>query len=262
MQYTFETPTPTGLVVRIDAGDVVVEARGVEQTVLDLSGPGADDAEVEQRGGEIHVVGPSSGGLFRSRHEIRLHAVVPLLSDLTTSLGSADVTASGELGRVSLKNGSGRVRVETVSGAAIAETGSGNLELGTVGGTASLTSGSGTLSVGSARAELEARTGSGAIHVGGAHHDLALRSGSGTITVGAVHGGAVQAKSGSGDVRIGVPAGLPTWTDLSSGSGRVSCDLDPVGEPAPGQAYVEIRAKTGSGSISLRQLQDDHQEGN
>lgn len=37
-------------------------------------------------------------------------------------------------------------------------------------------------------------------------------------------------------------------------SGRVHSDLDGAGEPAEGQDYVELRAKTVSGDVVLLQL--------
>ena len=53
------------------------------------------------------------------------------------------------------------------------------------------------------------------------------------------------AKNASGDVRVGIPAGVPVWTDVSSVTGQVHSDLQGAGEPAEGQDYIELRAKTG-----------------
>jgi DUF4097 and DUF4098 domain-containing protein YvlB len=69
-----------------------------------------------------------------------------------------------------------------------------------------------------------------------------------------VHRGRLTAKNVSGDVRVGIPAGIPVWTDISSVTGSVRSDLDGAGEPSDGQDYIELRARTVSGDVYLRQL--------
>jgi len=44
------------------------------------------------------------------------------------------------------------------------------------------------------------------------------------------------------------------WTDVSCVSGSVSSNLTGAGQPEDGQDYIEIRATTVSGDISLAQL--------
>ena len=62
------------------------------------------------------------------------------------------------------------------------------------------------------------------------------------------------AKGASGDVRVGIPSGLPVWTDLSTVSGSIRSSLEGAGQPAEGQDHVELRAKTVSGDIVLTQI--------
>jgi DUF4097 and DUF4098 domain-containing protein YvlB len=69
-----------------------------------------------------------------------------------------------------------------------------------------------------------------------------------------MHRGSLTAKNASGDIRVGIPAGTPVWTDVSSLTGRIGSDLEGAGQPEPGQDYVEVRAKTVSGDIVLKQL--------
>ena len=52
-------------------------------------------------------------------------------------------------------------------------------------------------------------------------------------------------------MRIGVPAGVPVWTDISTVSGRIRSDAEGAGQPAEGQHHIEVRAKTVSGDIVL-----------
>jgi len=53
---------------------------------------------------------------------------------------------------------------------------------------------------------------------------------------------------------IGIPAGVPVWTDVTTVSGSIHSDLRGAGQPEPGADYVELRAKTVSGDIDLREV--------
>ena len=54
-------------------------------------------------------------------------------------------------------------------------------------------------------------------------------------------------------MRVGVPAGLPVWTDVSTVTGSVSSDLEGAGQPADGEPFLALRARTVSGDIYLEQ---------
>ena len=273
MQRTFSTPDAISLFVAIGSGNVVLDAAAVVETEVQITGDGADDVTVEQRGDEVHITAPPRiGGLFSGRSGLDVHVSLPTGSRVVTKLGSADLTAVGELGTVALKTGSGSVRLESVAGDAEVHTGSGDVTLGTVerdlrvtsgsgdiqlgdlGGAASVTTGSGSIRLGAVAAEVLAKTGSGDLRVREASGDAALRTGSGGIFVEKASRGQLVARTGSGDVRVGIPAGVPVWTDIQSGSGQVHNGLRGVGEPAEGQDYLELRAKTGSGSVYLEEL--------
>jgi DUF4097 and DUF4098 domain-containing protein YvlB len=273
MQRTFSTPDPISLFVAIGSGNVVLNAAAVVETEVQITGDGADDVTVEQRGDEVHITAPPRiGGLFSGRSGLDVHVSLPTGSRVVTKLGSADLTAIGELGTVALKTGSGSVRLESVVGDAEVNTGSGDvtmgkverdlrvtsgsgdIELGDLGGAASVTTGSGSIRLGAVAAEVLAKTGSGDLRVREASGDAALRTGSGGIFVEKASRGQLVARTGSGDVRVGIPAGVPVWTDIQSGSGQVHNGLRGVGEPAEGQEYLELRAKTGSGSVYLEEL--------
>jgi DUF4097 and DUF4098 domain-containing protein YvlB len=79
-----------------------------------------------------------------------------------------------------------------------------------------------------------------------------MSTGSGDLQVRRASPGRLLAKGASGDIEIGVPPGLPVWTDLSTLSGSVVSDLEPLGPPAEGDDSLAIRARTVSGDISLR----------
>jgi DUF4097 and DUF4098 domain-containing protein YvlB len=132
--------------------------------------------------------------------------------------------------------------------------GSGDIEIGEVNGTAAISTGSGDVVVGRTGNAAVVKTGSGDASVLRAASDLTLTTGSGELTVAHAARGSIRGKTGSGDVRIGIPTGTPVWTDISSASGRVSSDLPSLGKPAKGQDYVELRLRTGSGDIEVTQV--------
>ena len=83
---------------------------------------------------------------------------------------------------------------------------------------------------------------------------LDVSTGSGDLKIGAATRGKVTAKGASGDVMIGIPAGVPVWTDVTTVSGSIHSDLQGAGQPEPGADYVELRAKTVSGDIQLSEV--------
>ena len=98
------------------------------------------------------------------------------------------------------------------------------------------------------------KTGSGDLQVNRSEGDVSLTTASGDLTIGTAPRGKVTAKNVSGDVRVGIPAGTPVWTDINTVSGSVRNNLTSVGKPAKDQDYVELRASTVSGDVHLRQV--------
>jgi hypothetical protein len=274
MQNIFSTPRPTSLYVEIGSGDVAVRAEDSDRTVIDVDGKYADEVLVEQRGDEIVVIAPKHrAGLFGSQdQDLRVRATVPTGSELATKLGSADVTVSGRLGAARIRTGSGDVRLDDVKDEVVVETGSGDLDIDSAGGelraksgsgdiTVSRLGGPGSISTGSGDVQIETATGpvavksgSGDLRVRDARADVELGTASGDLHVDRLHRGRLTAKNVSGDIHVGIPAGIPVWTDITSMTGAVSSDLEGAGQPAEGEDYIELRAKTVSGDITLEQL--------
>jgi DUF4097 and DUF4098 domain-containing protein YvlB len=273
MHKTFSTPEPVQLYVELGSGDLVAHAEEVDETTVDVSGQDAEDVVVEQRGSEIAIlVKNQRGGFFGGSREVDVRVTMPSNSRLATKLGSADLRATGRLGGAVLRTGSGDVDVETVDGDVQVESGSGDVSIEEVGGRlevktgsgdvrlqrlhgpGEVATGSGDVGIGSAAESVQVRSGSGDLRVREAQDDVALTTASGDLVVDLVHRGRLIAKNVSGDVRVGIPAGIPVWTDISSVTGSVRSDLDGAGEPSDGQDYIELRARTVSGDVYLRQL--------
>ena len=273
MQKTFDTPTPTDVYVELGSGHLDVRCEAVTQTTVDISGKDADDVVVEQRGDQIVVLAKQRRtGFFNTSGELSVHVTMPASSTLSTKLGSADISVRGRLGEAMLKTGSGDVELDEVAGNALLETGSGDIEIDSVegelriksgsgdieidslGGAANISTGSGDVSIGTANHAVQVKSGSGDMRVREARHDVALSTASGDLYVDRVHRGQLSAKNVSGDIKVGVPAGIPVWTDISSVTGSVRSNLKGAGQPEDGQDFIELRAKTVSGDVYLEQL--------
>jgi DUF4097 and DUF4098 domain-containing protein YvlB len=273
MERTFDTPHPVHLHVELGNGSVDVTAADVTTTEVVATGDHADEVRVERDGDRISVIGPKGrAGFFGSDPKIDLRITVPSDSELTTKTGSADQRTAGTLAGVKAKSGSGDIAVDRVTGAAVLDTGSGDITVNDAGadlraksgsgdvgvasvaGTVGISTGSGDVTVGATSAAAVLKSGSGDLRIGQAHGDLSLSTASGDIAVDTQHRGSVDAKNASGDVRIGIPGGIPVWTDVYTVTGRIGSDLEGAGQPQDGQDHIEVRAKSVSGDILLKQL--------
>ena len=272
MDKTFSTPGPVALYVSLGAGSLTVEATDTDESRVAIEGPRADEFTVEHRGRHLVVASPKGRflGIGNDSHVVRV--VVPAGSDLATKTGSADTETAGTLGDVRLKTGSGDVEVERADGALVVDSGSGDvrcheaaaevriksgsgdIDLGDVRGTTGISTGSGDVVIGAVHERTVVKTGSGDLELKRSEADVSLSTASGDLVIGHAPRGRITAKNVSGDVRVGIPAGTPVWTDVNTVSGSVASNLESAGKPADGQDYVELRASTVSGDVRLVQV--------
>lgn len=270
-EYQFETQGPVHLFTEIGKGSVKIVATDTTETRVEISGRDADQVEVRQDGDQLTVRGPRQRGFFG---DSRLDVVVTLPTDsqLVVRTGSADVTVTGTVGTSQIKSGSGDVEIDIASGALVLETGSGDIrveeaqaELKVKSGsgdvlvvdaaaTTLVSTGSGDVQLWTTRGPAVVKTGSGDVKVGDAATDVTLTTGSGDLVVDTARRGRMTAKGASGDVRVGIPAGVPVWTDISTISGEIRSTLHGAGQPRDGADHVEVRAKVVSGDIVLTEI--------
>lgn len=271
--HEFETHRPTRLYVELGRGSLTVTASETTATTVQVRGKEPEEVRVEQQGEQISVVAPRQrAGFFTHESGFDVVVTLPSGSDLAAKTGSADITAEGTIGSCEVKTGSGQVRVDTLTGPSLVESGSGDIEVGTAGAALRVKSGSGDVTVhhaedviaastgsgdveiGTSHAPAAVKTGSGDFHVVDAHSDVSMATGSGDLVIGTARRGKLTLKGASSDIRIGIPAGTPVWTDISTISGSIRSDLDGAGQPAEGADHIELRAKTVSGDITLSQV--------
>jgi DUF4097 and DUF4098 domain-containing protein YvlB len=272
-QHRFETHEPIALYVEVGRGNVHVRTTETTETTVEIAGRDADDVHVEQNGRQVSVIAPRQrAGFFGGDSSLDIAVTMPHASDLAGKSGSADLSVDGSLGTCQFKTGSGEVQLDEVQGPCVVETGSGNVLIENAGGAlrvksgsgdvvvrhaadaVSVSTGSGDVEIGTSNGPAVVKTGSGDLRVVDADGDLSLMTGSGDMVVGTARRGKFTVKGASGDVRIGIPAGTPVWTDITTVSGTIHSNLEGVGQPQEGAEHVELRAKTVSGDVVLNQV--------
>lgn len=193
-------------------------------------------------------IGPISISSSATRVDVEVE--LPHGSSVTAKTKSGGITISGEAGAVKATAGSGDVRLDHAQEVHLT-TGSGDVGARTCQGGV-VTTGSGDITIDEVSGdELQCRAGAGDVTL---RHTLLQRvsgaTGSGDITLH-LGQGSFECKTGTGDVDVTVPHGIPVWLDLSSGTGRVSKEIESLGPPEEGQPHLRISARSGVGNIRV-----------
>jgi len=185
--------------------------------------------------------------------------IVPLLltvrapagSRVTLRTGAGQITVSGRAGAASARAGAGDIALESVDGDLKLRTGSGSGTVRAVSGRTTAKTGSGSLELAVLGGPADIQSGSGDLRLGTVRADVLARAGSGDVTVENAEAGRLDLTTGSGNLRIGVHAGVAAELDLHSGSGRARSELE-VSDTAPGgtgAGAVHVQGRTGSGDV-------------
>jgi DUF4097 and DUF4098 domain-containing protein YvlB len=276
---SFTTAGPVALSVRFAAGRISVRAaedHGAATVDVRPNNPASSaDAEhaaatvVEQRGDTIVVSAPPTKGWFGKNPKLDVEAVLPAGSRVDIDVKSADVELVGRHGRTAVTTASGDIVAEyaeelnartasgdvscrQVGGAAVATTASGDIRLGSVGGSAEVATASGDIDVPAAEGDVKARSASGDVVLGQIGGSVAVRTASGDTRVRSVRRGTVEINAASGDIEVGVAAGVAAWLDVQSLSGDLSSALEPTDAPGDGADTVTIHAHSLSGDVRVR----------
>ena len=268
MERHFQTPNPTRLDAVFGAGRIQLRATARDTTDVVITGPGARETTVRELGGTIVIATLGRPGLF-GRDGLEITVDLPTGSDLKLKTGAGEVVATGEFGAVSVQTGSGpitlerstkttnldsgswKIRLDDTTGKLRVRSGAGDVAVGAASGDADVSAGSGDIALGSVTGKVRLKSGSGDLRVEHADAEMTVTLGSGKFDVGSITNGKVIVAGGAGEIRIGVPDGVPVSTNITNASGRVTSELAESGKPDPGQEHVEIRIYNGNGDITL-----------
>jgi DUF4097 and DUF4098 domain-containing protein YvlB len=277
---TFDTPAPISAVIEFEVGDLRVVASDRADTQVDVrpTNPAkepdvtaAEQTRVEYANGNLLVKGPKGRKYFSLRGDsesIDITIELPSGSRLQAEAGVVAIRAQGVLGECRLKTGVGDVRLEQVgalqvksgagditvdraAGQAEVTTGSGAVRVGVIDGGAVVKDSNGNIWLGEVGGDLRLTATNGEISVDRARSTVVAKNANGNVRLGEVGSGAVSAQTARGSLEIGVRTGVAAWLDLSTQFGTVHNGLDTSEAPAPGDASVEVRARTAFGDVTV-----------
>jgi hypothetical protein len=252
----FPTPSPIGLVLRVPAGRVEIDAADTDETVVTLeplNGPARDRLDkvvIARSDDELRVEVPEHRGFVGRTPEYDVAVRCPAGSRVRLRGASADLEARGRLAELDVRSASGDVAVEDVDGVVRADSASGDVRVGSA-GEVQLRTASGDLSVGRVDGPAKAQSVSGDVEIGEAAGAVEVQTVSGDLRVARVAAGPVSVSAVSGDVELAVAPGAAVWLDLRSLSGTMRSELE-AGEPSADEHVVELRGKTVSGDVRVR----------
>jgi len=247
----FGVADAASLTVQNRSGSVDVRVGSPDRVVVTLDGADAAGWSVTQLGSAV-TVEPGSGLRGRVR-AMRVLIDVPAGSGIDVKSASASVALSGALGSARVKSASGDVRVDSATRLE-ADTASGDLGAVTVEAGASCRTASGDVDLGRIGGRLTVSTASGTVRVGSAADDVAIGSASGDVRVDRFDGAAINVKSISGDVSLGLPAGIRVDPDLVTLSGRTRLPEPSRSAGSPDRRVVRVGLRTVSGDITIRRI--------
>ncbi len=247
----FEISGTPRIFLRLPAGAARVVAG--EEAVVEVRMSGREATLerflVEERGGRI-VIEPEGGRIGRWAGvdvELRLGTG----ADVHTRLTSGDVSVNTEIATLVVESASGDVAVGAVSGDVKIKTASGDIKVGSVGGRLDVAAASGDVRVGLSQ-DVVVKTASGDIDIGEVAGSMVAHSASGDIEVERFTGDLFQAKTLSGDVRLGLTAGRSFAVEFQSLSGDIRTRY-PVDSGGPGTGTTaRLAVTTMSGDIVVR----------
>lgn len=168
---------------------------------------------------------------------------------------------------VRVVTGNGAISVEELGGAIDATTGNGQVQVNGTDGVVRVRTGNGDVEVRDARASVHVATGNGRVDVTTSAGPVDARSGNGDIDV-RISGGEARApmsfSTGSGNVRIALPAAFNGELDASTGNGTVRSAFEATPDEGSrnhhrvrvtiGSGGPLVRASTGNGNVEIRKL--------
>lgn len=238
------------LIVDIDVrtGSVDVRTGAPGSATVQLDSGSTDDWQVIQLGDSLVI---RAAG--RRARAVRMLVEVPPATDVEVKSVSADLTLVGTLGATRVHTVSGNVRIDSVARLDLNSV-SGDVRASVVAGDASITTVSGDVDVREVSGRLTASSSSGDIRVSKVADDLTIGTTSGDVRCDCARGASVGVKCISGDVVVGLPAGIRVEPDISTLSGRTTLPKPSGAAPAAAPRVVRVRLRTVSGNITIERV--------
>jgi DUF4097 and DUF4098 domain-containing protein YvlB len=218
---------------------------GAISVTVETADPGT--IEVVQLGDSVSVRRPAGWG--GRRRQVVVTAEVPAGTDLRISATSAEVRLDGTFGSSRVHAVSGDITIDTIDRGEV-DSGSGDIQL-RASGSLEVSSLSGDINVHHVRGTLRASLTSGDLRADMVDGDVEVATMSGDVVIGRCDGDEIALRSVSGDLRLGLPAGITVEPEISTVSGSTTLPgggAQPVDGP---RRRVRLRLRTVAGDIRL-----------
>ena len=276
---TFDTPEPISAVIELSMADVRIVATDRADTTVEVRPSdssrradvqAAEQTRVEYDARNLLIKATSrrrSWSPFGYGGSVDVEVALPAGSRVAGSAIGA-FRSTGDLGDCEIKTSIGEIRVERAAAATLATsvgditleratadaqltTGSGEIRVGEIAGAAVIKNSNGDTRVGEVTGELRVKAANGDVVIDSAHASVVAKTSNGDVRVGAPTSGSVVAETSYGEVEVGIPDGTATWLELQTQYGQLHNNLAAGNAPEPGEARLELRARTSYGDITI-----------
>jgi DUF4097 and DUF4098 domain-containing protein YvlB len=246
IEQAFEVGESPGLTIDNFTGDITIragEAGIIEVVAVKKASSSGNleriDLEMTERDGGLIIETRKPSAL--SRASVDFEITTPADTRLDLRVGTGDVDVGGLTGGAAVDTGTGDVELRNLAGGVEVDIGTGDATLMGVDGEANVHSGTGNMSVLGASGPARLDVGTGDIDYEGAPE------------------GDCRFETGTGDIRLKLPADLNVRVDLEVGTGSIDVGYDVEGDVSrrdvrgtigSGQEGT-ISAETGTGDIDL-----------
>lgn len=279
---TFPVTGPASVRIDVQTGrvEVVATARDDVSVQVTPTNPNrsrdraaAEAVRVDQAGdGSVVVKGPYRLSILGPGDSVDVVVAVPLASDVTALVKYGSLRLAGRLATVraelpygecsvefadhlELTGGHGDFQVQHVHGDAEVTFKSGTMRVGEVGGRLRLTGANGPITIDRTAGAAEVATSSGPVDLGTVAAGATIRSAYGRVRVRDALSGDLRIDGSYGNVEVGVRRGAAVWLDATSQHGVVRSDLAADSGPAADEEPLEVRIRTGYGSIDVHRAE-------
>ncbi|MFF9914365.1 DUF4097 domain-containing protein [Streptomyces sp. NPDC013457] len=228
----------------------------------------AAETKVTCAGGKLLVRGPKKRSLFGKVGAVDVTVELPAGSELIGSTGLGELIGEGRFGNcrlttaagdiqleeaaaVRLKTSHGDILVDRTTGEAEIQ-GSGRVRVGRIDGAATIRNLNGETAIGEISGELRVNSSNGPIGVARAESSVTAKTASGAIRLDEVVRGRITLDSAAGGLEVGIAEGTAAWLDVRSKAGRVRNELGTAEGPGQSDETVEVRGRTSVGDIVIR----------
>jgi Putative adhesin len=254
--WEFPGSEPIEAFIDLAAGRVVLAAQPTDVTTVELtsSWPGRgerliSDARVSFEDGRLEIAAPRRSGLWRGHTGLDLAVTLPVGSRCMVRAASADLSCTGEMAELDAHTASGDVTAASITGHAEIQTASGDVRLEEAGAGADVRTAGGDIRLARAGGEVRVRTASGDVNIGSAATSVAVVTSSGDVRLGGVAAGRTDVQTVSGDIVVGVAAGVGVYLDLASVTGSATSQLEETA--ASDDVPLEVVCRAVSGDIRI-----------